>query len=38
MPEPLSPEQYAYASGAGCPACEGTDLARGPTTLPMPIP
>ena len=29
MPEPLSPEQYAYASGAVCPACEGTDLARG---------
>ena len=29
MPEPLTPDQYAYACGTRCPACEGTDLSRG---------
>jgi transposase-like protein len=29
MTDPLSPDAYAAAAGKHCPACEGTDLARG---------
>jgi hypothetical protein len=29
MADPLSPEGYAATGGGSCPACGGTDLARG---------
>jgi transcriptional regulator NrdR family protein len=29
MTDPLTPDAYAATSGTACPACAGTDLARG---------